>query len=454
MAQLLPDDLRNLIVQFVQSYSNIVDIVLDQNLEPKLWFMPLANYKKQKEAAQYFLQAAALSDYQLTGNQRNARLLLNHLHNALANKLYTLKTTDDFARLIQVFEEKTRLFDRLGEAKAEIPEVLCSVNKFVEQKARGDLIEYTTMQRQKGLKPKDFAEQLSYSVKRMNKQHASKTWLYLRWMVRKAPDLGLFAFEPKDLMLPLTTPKMRVFVALGLSENENLPFLLSAKNRPQSWWKSTAEFDRDTEKFTEFAKSLFPEDPAIADFPFFILGSWLEYSDLTSTSIEKSMRFFITKHQETPQPLMRYLTVIYHYNRIGELIQPGAFTYLENDVYQFLLKQQVIFNYEFMEFHLPYKTQMGGSSALTYKPDFLLPRLTCNGKKVLLEPHGVKTNLDEFLFKLALFRKHYGDYFCLILIVPEDFVKTIRNLDPNSQSFDYLWKQSDYKIRFENFKAT
>ncbi|MGA2387309.1 MAG: DUF2400 family protein [Candidatus Bathyarchaeia archaeon] len=454
MAQLVPEDLRNLIVQFVQSYSNIVDIVLDQNLEPKLWFMPLTSSEKQKEAAQYFLQAAALSDYQLTGNQRNTRLLLNHLHNALGNKLYTLKTTDDFAKLIQEFEEKTRLFDRLGEAKAEIPEVLCSVNKFVEQKAKGNLIKFTTMQKQKGLKPKDFAEQLTYSVKRMNKQHASKTWLYLRWMVRKEPDLGLFAYDPRDLKLPLTTPKLRVYVALGLSENENLPFLLNAKNRPQSWWKSTAEFDLDTERFTEFAKSLFPEDPAIADFPFFILGSWLEYSDLTPTSIEKSMRFFIKKHQETPQPLMRYLTIIYHYNRIGELIRPGAFTGLESDVYEFLQSRQVIFNYEFMEFHLPYKTPTGDSAALTYKPDFLLPRLTCNGKKVLLEPHGIINNLDEFLFKLSVFRKHYGDYFCLILIVPEGFLAAIHSLDPNSQSYDFLWKQHDYKIQFENFKAT
>jgi len=83
-----------------------------------------------------------------------------------------------------------------------------------------------------------------------------------------------------------------------------------------------------------------------------------------------------------------------------------------------------------------------------------LPRLTCNGKKVLLEPHGIINNLDEFLFKLSVFRKHYGDYFCLILIVPEGFLPAIHSLDPNSQSYDFLWKQHDYKIQFENFKAT
>ena len=454
MAQEVTDELRKLIIQFIQNYSNIVDLELDQNVEPKLWFMPLTSYEAKREAAKYFLQAAALSDHQLTGNSRNVRLLLNHIHNSLGDKQFTLKTAEEFASEVHKFEAKTRFFDQLGEAKAEIPEVLSSVNKFLEQKASGDIIEYTAMLKQKGLKPKDFAKQLTYSVRRMNKQHASKAWLYLRWMVRKAPDLELFAFDTKDLMVPLTTPKLRVYVALGLSENEDLPFELNTKNRPQSWWKTTEEFDHDTERFTEFAKSLFHEDPTIVDFPFFILGSWLEYSDLTPTSIEKSMRFFIKKHQETTQPLMRYLTVIYHYNRIGELIQPGAFTWLENDVYELLKNKQVIFSYEFMEFNLPYKDAAGGSSALTYKPDFLLPRLTSNGKKVLLEPHGVRSKLNEFLFKLSLFRKHYGDYFFLILIVPDDFAQTIRSIDPEGSAYDAMWKQSDYKIQFENFKAT
>jgi len=106
-------------------------------------------------------------------------------------------------------------------------------------------------------------------------------------------------------MVSLTSPKFRVYVALGLSDNENLPFELNIKNRPESWWKSTAEFDADAEKLTNFACSLFPEDPAKVDSPFFILETWLEYSDLTPTSLEKSMRFFIQKHDEFLQPLTR-----------------------------------------------------------------------------------------------------------------------------------------------------
>jgi len=453
MAQEVPEELRNLTVQFVQCYSNIVDLELNPELEPKFWFMPLVSYEAKKEAAKYFLLAAALSDNRLTGNPRNIRLLLNHFHNALGNRLYAWETAEEFETELRRFEEKTRHFDKLGEAKTEIPEVLCSVNKFIANRENGDLIQYASIMSRKGLKPKDFAKQLAFSVKRMNKQHTSKTWLYLRWMVRHPPDLGIFAFDPKDLMVPLTTPKLRVFVALGLSENENLPFGLSAKNRPLSWWSSTAEFDRDTERFTLFAKMLFPEDPTIVDFPFFVLGSWLEYSDLTPTSIEKSLRFFIKKHQETALPLMRYLTVIYRYNRIGELIQPGAFTGLETEVYEFLKSNQAVFNYEFMEFSLPC-LDVSGSRVMTYKPDFLLPRLTCAGKKVLLEPHGVKSGLEEFLFKLGLFRRQYGEFFFLVLIVPDGLVYDVQKLDPVGSSYDALWKQSNYKTHFENFKAT
>lgn len=449
MPQDVPTDLKDLIVRFVQTYSSVPDLELDLYLNPKPWFMPLNSNEAKQEAAHYFLLAAALSDYKLTGNPRNVRILLNHLYTALGSKLYTTKNASEFTCEIGKFEQQIEKFDRLGQAKAGIPEVLSSVNQFIDNKAHGNLIDYTTKLSLRGRKPTDFVKELSYNIKRLNKHHKAKSWLYLRWMVRNFPDLALFQFNPKDLMVSLTTPKFRVYAALGLSDNENLPFELSIKNRPVSWWKNTAEFDADADRLTNFARSLFPEDPAKVDFPFFILGTWLEYSDLTPTSLEKSMQFFIQKHEEFLQPLMRYLTVVYHYNRIGERIDPGAFSALELEVYDFLRNKQVIFNYEFMEFCLSKE-----NPSLTYKPDFLLPQITNNGRKVLLEPHGIKSNLKDFLGKLATFRKHYGDYFCLILIVPDDFTETIDEYDQEHNSYDFLWKQSNYKTRFENFHSS
>jgi hypothetical protein len=92
--------------------------------------------------------------------------------------------------------------------------------------------------------------------------------------------------------------------------------------------------------------------------------------------------------------------------------------------------------------------------AFTYKPDFLLPQITNNGRKVLLEPHGIRSNLIEFLAKLAVFRKHYGEYFCLILIVPDHYVEIIEKFDRKHSACDFLWKQSNYKTQFENFRSS
>jgi len=125
--------------------------------------------------------------------------------------------------------------------------------------------------------------------------------------------------------------------------------------------------------------------------------------------------------------------VFYHYNKIGERIEPGSFSALELEVYNFLRNKQVVFNYEFMEFCLSNENM-----SLTYKPDFLLPPLTYRGRKVLLEPHGIKNNLKEVIYKFSTFRKHYGDYFCLILIVPDDFIESIDELDPQHSSFDFV----------------
>ena len=59
MSDEVSNELTQLIMQFVQTYRGIVDLELDPNPEPKLWFMPLNSYKAKKEASHYFLLAAS-----------------------------------------------------------------------------------------------------------------------------------------------------------------------------------------------------------------------------------------------------------------------------------------------------------------------------------------------------------------------------------------------------------
>ena len=92
MPQEVSSSLKDLIVRFVETYSSVPDLELDLYLNPKPWFMPLNSEGAKREAAHYFLLAAALSDYQLTGNPRNIQLLLSHLSEAFDVPLRVLGT--------------------------------------------------------------------------------------------------------------------------------------------------------------------------------------------------------------------------------------------------------------------------------------------------------------------------------------------------------------------------
>ena len=117
MDQEVSNDLKDLIVQFVNTYSNVVDLELDQTLDPKLWFMPIDSTASKKEAAHYFLLAASLSDHKLTGNPRNIRMLLNHLHQTLGEKLYTSEKPTISKRKSQGSNKKTSSSIDLGTSK-------------------------------------------------------------------------------------------------------------------------------------------------------------------------------------------------------------------------------------------------------------------------------------------------------------------------------------------------
>ncbi len=81
-----------------------------------------------------------------------------------------------------------------------------------------------------------------------------------------------------------------------------------------------------------------------------------------------------------------------------------------------------------------------------YTPDFLLD-IKYGDKKVLLEPHGVWDEVEDYLGKLRVFKMNYGQFFFLVLIVPESFAQHIRKTDPKQESYDQLWTIEEFPKR-------
>ena len=86
-----------------------------------------------------------------------------------------------------------------------------------------------------------------------------------------------------------------------------------------------------------------------------------------------------------------------------------------------LEKKRIIFWYEPVIFRLP--------NGLTYRPDFLLPAYNVEGKKVVLESHGIweGRNGEEVAYKYSIFRKTYGNEYYLIVIVPSNDYQMVRD---------------------------
>ncbi len=117
-----------------------------------------------------------------------------------------------------------------------------------------------------------------------------------------------------------------------------------------------------------------------------------------------------------------------------------------------MIRNNVRFEFEPLQF---WWAKEHGIVAITppYTPDFLLS-LKFSNKKVLMEPHGVWDDLKEYLGKLHVFRKNYGEFFYLILIVPENFVTFIQNADPKQEAYDQLWTISEFPRRMHDFRAS
>ena len=399
------EKIRCLLKQFVERNSNVTGIQWDPEMYPKLLIKPYSkDYEERRRTAHYFLLVASVDESRVIGRAENARALLIHLHKRFRDKLFNISRAEKFEKEVR----NCRFYNDFGPEKGCISRILSSVNKFVSERAGGDLINYA----RKFRKPKKMVEEISRNVKRMGGPWKEKAWMYMKWMVRPKPDLGIFKnFSPRDLFIPLTIEITNVAACLGLMEKVD-----------SRWWKNEEQVEQTRERVTAYAKELFPEDPLKVDYPFFMLGRWLRGKDLSRQLLEEYLRFFDELYKLTGTTPVKY--------NIASRVKSG----LEEKVRRELKKAKILFYYESEIFNLP-----GG---ITYKADFILRRQKVEGKTVILEPHGTwEEDGEKAAFKYALFRETFGKYYYLILLVPERYFRFVR--DTYKDSYDDIFEISN-----------
>jgi Protein of unknown function (DUF2400) len=376
------DEVLSLLVDFINKNSNVADIQWDRRMSPRLLFNPYSEkYEERKTIAHYFLLAASILDDTVVGYPENARMLLGYLHEAFGTSLFEIKK----GHILEEEIVKCDFYHDLGPNKKAASEILASVNLFVRNNAERNLLEYA----QKFSKPKAFVDDISQNIKALGGPHVDKAWIYLRWMVRPQPDLQIYDhLLPEDLYVPLTKENANVAASLSLIPSAS-----------PSLWRDEKTAADGRQKITDFAKRLFPLDPAKVDYPFFLLGRWLKQKTLNRYTLKTALDFLDRMQTITGQS-QAYYQKMSRYKSGWE--KKTALT---------LLKMHIPYGYETISFPLPNNE--------VYTPDFILEK-KLNGRKIVLEPHFEMTKTQAR--KYALFKRTYGHEFILILLLKNDLI--------------------------------
>lgn len=423
------EQIRPLLKEYVEKSSTILELHWDQSGSKRLLFDPYSPIEREK-SAHYFLLVAALDSSRLVGISENARALLISIHSALGDDLFMPGQSESIRKIIQEFD----IFCHLGQSKEEIPEVIDSVNLFIQKIANGNIVKYAL----RFSEPEDLVNEIASNIRFVGVPPIDQAWMYLRWMVRPYPDLNIFKnFSPKQLQIPLTSFVRNVAFCLGFSKNHVTD------------WSDSIGIEQERERLTEFAADLFPEDPAIVDYPLYVLGRWIRGEKLSLRLLRSRLQFWKKIYDQLKKPPITFSAVSRNESTF------------ERDVRGELEKLQFMFLFEPYPFSLP--EQRG---APQYRPDFVLPRVRKKGRIVILEPHGVWTprqkrmvslgpqsfpiwvspteiDADElrFVHKLRVFREIYRGLYYLILIVPSAFRERVERDYPGI--YDEIYDDRD-----------
>ncbi|MFH2110805.1 MAG: DUF2400 family protein [Candidatus Bathyarchaeota archaeon] len=413
------EDIEELLRDYVERNSGICCAQWDPAVSERLLFDPY-DADKRAWAAHYFLLNASVTETALIGRAENARALMVELHRRYGDAL--LRQTN--AQLLNEAVRGCGFYRDFRSQRLRIGAVLAGVNRWVEEEAGGDLLGYSG----RFSSPSEYARVLQ-GMPRMGGRHCEKVWMYLRWLTRPYPDLGVYHFDVRDLRTPLTSYVVSVAACLGMCEEPG-----------SEQWKCVGYREEARERVTGYASRLFPDDPLRVDYPFYMLGRWMEGQRPCVEDLRDYLVFFDELYRLTG-------TVPVTYDIVGR--ETSGF---ERSLRGLLERQSMVFYFE------PQRFSLGGG--LTYKPDFVLPGVRVGGRTVVLEPHGVWGGDHELEVtrKYRLFREMFGSLFYLILIVPP--LEYVRVRDGYPESYDdivegnrmgdllYMLKSGRYKQIF------
>jgi len=236
---------------YVNALSDVVDLQFreDESLPRLPIDVRSVDKAEDSRVAHYLLLVASIDQGRLVGAAENARSIVCHLFKSFGDEVFGIEDVLTIRSIFPILPNPL------------IASILVSVNKFVERVAEGDLYSWGLQITSQGLRPLDVAEQLASGIEWMGKDWNTtarkKVWMYMRWMVRPHPDIGLWqGLGKSELYLPLDSNAGRFFERIGVLPKETR--LYSKKQVVE-----TTMFVRD---------KLFPDDPAKIDYPAFLFG--------------------------------------------------------------------------------------------------------------------------------------------------------------------------------------
>jgi len=385
--------LEDMLVDYVGRNSGVCCTQWDPAISQRLLFNPY-NEAAKAFSAHYFLLNAAITETELIGRAENARALMITLHRRFGEGL--LDQTN--AQLLNEAVRGCVFYRDFGPQKRRLGAVLAEANRWVRQEAGGDLLGYS----ERFSSPAEYAESLQ-GIPRMGGVYAEKVWMYLRWLTRPYPDLGIYGFDVRALRVPLTSHVVDVASCLGLCES-----------RDSGRWSEPGYRDEVRMRVTGYASRLFPEDPLVVDYPFYMLGRWMRGQTVDTGMLMEYLVFFDELYRLTGTVPSSYDIV----SREASSFEAGLRALLE--------KQSIMFAFAAQRFNI--------GDGLTYRPDFILPSFQVQGRTVVLEPHGIwrAGHEVEVVEKLRMFREMFGSLFYLILIVQPNEYTRVRDRFPEA----------------------